>query len=284
MTWHIDAGMLDAYLDDGLDFVRAASVEVHLDRCVSCRAAVSDRAGDVEQMAQDHERSWAELLDRVDQPRLTWVERLLMRCGVGSGSARVVASSELMGGWWLAGISVILCAALLTHLGADAAGVAVFLLVAPILPVAGVVLAYGAAGEPGYELAVVAPYSSFRRMLVRSGTAIAATLPAAGLVTLALPSGIMPALWLLPALTLTTATLAASTFTSPPRAAGAVAVVWLGLCHTMLVPAQRGDLDMLLRALPSADTSGQLLLLASGGAAMVVAMARRAQLERLTRA
>jgi Putative zinc-finger len=283
LDWHVDAGTLQAYADDRLDFARAASVETHLTGCRTCRAAIGTGvAAGSPGPATRHADSWDALLDRVDVPRLTVVERALIRCRVPEHTARVLASSELTFRWWLAGVGVLVAATALALLSTAAAGTAAFLLLAPVLPVAGVALAYGAGGEPAYEVAVVAPYSSFRRVLVRSVAALACWLPVAAALSVPLPDAVHPGMWMLPALALTAVTLAVTSFVDAARAAAGVGVVWLAVNVAALRPARRGDLDLLLDSLPQAQAAGQVVLLAALGAALALLVARRARFERIT--
>ena len=65
-------------------------------------------------------------------------------------------------------------------------GIGLFLALAPVLPVAGVAVAFGPRTDPLHEVAVAAPYSSFRLLLLRSAAVLTTSLllavPAAALL------------------------------------------------------------------------------------------------------
>lgn len=280
MTWHIDPGLLTAYIDDELDYARNASVEAHLTGCGTCQSDLRLAVSEVPALADRHADSWERLTDQVDQPRLAWLERALVRCGVSEATARVIAASELTARAWVAGFAVLVVAILFSMIASEAIGVATFLLLVPVLPVPAVALAYGARGEPAYELAVVAPYSSSRRLLLRTLTALAVSLPVAAVLSLAVPE-VQPVLWLLPAVALTLLTLAAITFVRPLYAAAGVAAAWL-LVNLAALPGARGSIDRLLDLLPQARGGGQVLLVALCAVAAALTVARRARFERIT--
>lgn len=280
MTWHIAAAQLAAYIDDDLDYARSASVEAHLTVCETCQSALRLATSQVPALAGRHADSWERLTDRVDEPRLGWLERTLVRCGVGEGTARVITASEPTGRAWIAAFAVLVVATVFSMVASEAIGVATFVLLVPALPIPAVALAYGAWGEPAYELAVVAPYSSARRLLLRTLTALVVSLPVAALLSLAVPE-VQPVLWLLPALALTLLTLAALTFVRPLYAAAGVAVAWL-LVNLAALPGARGSVDRLLDLLPQAQAGGQIALATLCAVAATLIVARRARFERIT--
>jgi hypothetical protein len=88
----------------------------------------------------------------------------------------------------------------------------VFLIVAPLLPVAGVAFAYGRLVDPAYDLTLASPIDSFRLLLLRTLTVLAVSIPIALLAwpMVPAPSALGFTAWLLPALALTLVTLALS--------------------------------------------------------------------------
>ena len=52
-------------------------------------------------------------------------------------------------------------------------GVAVFLALAPLLPMVGVALAYGPTADPAYEIAAATPYSGVRLLALRTAFVVA---------------------------------------------------------------------------------------------------------------
>lgn len=221
-TWHIEPGLLDRYAAGRIPASAAASIEAHLLGCAGCRGALAP-VTDADRL----EAIWRGVTERVDAPRPTPVEWILLRLGVGDGTARLVASAPSLTVSWLTSVMLALSFALLA---ADSGprGALVFLALAPILPVAGVAAAYGREVDPTYDVGLAAPYSTFRLLLLRSSAVLVSTLLLAGLAALLLPVAPWVATaWLLPSLALTGATLAASTRMDAAWAAGGVVVFWL---------------------------------------------------------
>ena len=103
-----------------------------------------------------------------------------------------------------------------------------FLVTAPLLPLAGVALAYAAVDDVAGEVARTTPFSRFRLLLMRTAAVAAGTLPVAALLALALPGGARPAtLWLAPALALCALTFALSARFDPRRVARVLTLLWL---------------------------------------------------------
>ena len=123
---------------------------------------------------------WAEVDRQVDLSSRPLAERLLTRAGVREDTARLLAVTPSLRGAWL---TSILLAALLAALAANVTdgtgrGMAIFLTLAPLLPVAGVALSYGPAADPAYELTLAAPYSVLRLVLLRSVAVVTCTVAA----------------------------------------------------------------------------------------------------------
>lgn len=230
--WHVDPELLAGYAA-GRPMTPSllASVEAHVERCATCQQQVAPTA-DVARL----DAVWAAVVDAVDAPPLSLVERLLMRLGASPETARLLAVTPSLRLSWLAGTVVVLVMALLVaHAGPW--GVSVFLALAPLLPVAGVAMAFGRRVDPLHEIAAAAPYSSFRLLLLRSVVVVASTLLLAVPAAALLPGSPWLAVgWLLPALALTTACLALSPRTDPLVSAVALATVWLGISLSALRP------------------------------------------------
>jgi len=105
-----------------------------------------------------------------------------------------------------------------------------FLLIAPLVPVAGVAFAYGPDVDPSYEVGAAAPYSAFRLVLLRTAAVLATSLPMVLAASLLLPglraTGLTAVTWLLPALAFTAVVLAASTWVRPTSAAVGLGTLW----------------------------------------------------------
>jgi hypothetical protein len=230
--WHVDDDLLETYAAGrAMGPALAASVEAHLDRCSGCQARLAPA---IDPLRLD--AVWAEVVDGVDAPQPSPLERLLIRLRVAPDTARLLAVTPSLRLSWLTGTAVALALALLVaHSGER--GVALFLALAPVLPVAGVAVAFGGRTDPLHEVALAAPYSSYRLLLVRSAAVLVATLGLAVVAAALLPSTPwVAAAWLLPALALTTASLALTTRIDPVVSSAALAGTWLLLALSGLAP------------------------------------------------
>jgi len=222
--WHIDPELLGRYARGDSGEAQAFSVEAHLQACARCRTALAPLAD-----RERHELVWLEVVDALDAAQAGPFERWLARLGVPGHSARLLAATPSLRGSWLAAVAAALGFAVVAAQGSHA-GLLVFLLLAPVLPVAGVAAAYGPGVDPTYEVGVAAPMTGWRLLLLRAVVVLAATTAlAAGAAALLPGLGWEAIAWLLPSLGLTLATLALATVTSPLRAATLVALVWTGV-------------------------------------------------------
>ena len=263
--WHLDEELLEDYaLGAPLSPAQTASAEKHLEHCAACRARLTPLV-DTRRL----DAVWTEVVDAVDGPHPSWVERLLTQLGVAPSTARLVAVTPSLRVAWLAGVALALVMALVAaHTGPR--GVALFLALAPVLPVVGVALTFGPRTEPMHEVALAASYSSFRLLLARSVAVVGATLllalPAAALLP---GSPWLAVAWLLPALALATASLALASRLDPVVSAVGLAVVWLAVALSGLAP----DRDPLLVSRLGVQAACLVLLL---GAGLVLLRQRRA--------
>ena len=221
-TWHVDAEVLAGYAAGRVTSAVAASTEAHLTSCAQCRALLAPAVP-----AARLDGIWSEVDHRVERLSLPWFERMLVRCGVGEDTARLLAATPSLSVPWLGSVAA---AAVLAALVADSSHRALFafLTVAPMLPVAGVAAAYGRDADPAHEIAVASPYSMLRLMLLRSLTVVVATIALTLLAGLLLvDEGAAAAAWLLPAAALTTATLVLSSRVTPVWAAASVMGTWV---------------------------------------------------------
>lgn len=220
MTWHADETLLARYVTGGLDDAHASSLEAHLIGCDLCRGRVSHHAP-----PDRLDAGWAGVVDRLDAPAPTPVERFLVAVRVPEHIARLLAATPALGVPWLGGVAAALAFVALAGMSSqDARAVSLFLVLAPIVPVVGVAVSYGPQFDPAAELAVAAAMDSFRLLLLRALAIVATTTLLTGLTAAVLPAGgWLAAAWLLPAVALTSATLALGRFI--PLQAGAAVLV-----------------------------------------------------------
>lgn len=221
--WHVDDEQLAAYTAGRLDDIRSSSAEAHLVACALCRRQVSalvdaDRAAGV----------WANVVDAVDSPRPGVVEWVLRRMGMAEASARMLAATpSLQLSWLLAVVSALGFSVLAAQAGGERR-LALFLMVAPLLPLAGVAAAYGPVIDPTHETTSATPSAGFRLLLLRASAVFSVTFALATISALGLPGlDANAAAWVLPALGLTLSSLALSTVVAPEHAAMAVAAAWV---------------------------------------------------------
>src|SRR6266508_5422 len=209
-AWHADGEVLAAYRDGRLDTAGRWSVEAHLTSCAACRL----QAGALVDPAHLR-RLRATLIEAVDVPRTGMVERLLVRLGVADHTARLLAATPALRGSWLLAVAATLAFAVLAAwVGRGPDATLGFLCVAPLLPLAGIAVAYGPGIDPTYEIGLAAPLRSFRLLLLGA------------------------AAWLLPSLGLTACSLALATTVEPLRAIGFTAGAWVvAVVVTVMPPA-----------------------------------------------
>lgn len=229
MTWHLNEELLASYRRDELEWSLGASVEAHVLGCAHCREAIATS----ESTASVHgrlDRTWNDIRDVIDRPRMTGVETLLVRLRVRPSWARLLAATPALHASWLLGFVALVGFALGCALVADVAGRdgrLVFLLVAPVLPLVLVGFAYGPRVDPAYELAAATPMAGPRLLLLRTVTAVVPAIAVCTVATVAAPGPVSDAvLWLLPAFTLVTGSLALSTRIPLAAAAAVLAVGW----------------------------------------------------------
>jgi hypothetical protein len=220
--WHLDGGTARRYASGAATQVFAASAEAHLSVCAGCRRLLVPL---VDPSRLDS--IWEQVAERVDTPRRGPVERLLRRIGLRPDTARLLSATPSLSGSWLLAVAATLAFAVIAA-GAGPRGTMLFLTLAPMLPVAGVAVAYGRAVDPIHEIGAAAPYSSLRLLLLRSAAVVATTTVLAAAAGLLLPaSGWTGAAWLLPALALTALTLVLSVRFALVHAAAGLATTWV---------------------------------------------------------
>ena len=263
MNWHADSELLDHYAAGTIDAARAFSLEAHLLACAGCRAAVAAAVP-----AERLTASWSDIEDRLDAPRLGVVERLLLRAGVHQHVARLLAATPALRLSWLLAVALVLAFAVAAAYGGRGErGLLPFLVLAPLVPVAGVAAAFAPGVDPAYELALAAPLPAFRLLLVRCVAVLGVTVAVAAAASLALPDvGLLAVAWLLPALALSVVSLAAGTFVPTLPAAGLVAGLWVAAVLGSEVNAAGG-----VAALRGPGPVESLLFHAPGQAGLLVA-------------
>ncbi len=229
--WHADDDALRAYAEGRGLPLASASVEGHLMSCAECRARFAPMMA-----AEPLTKAWDAIRLTVEAPRRSAVERLLGRLGVSEETSRLLAAVPAFGEAWLVGMVAVTVFSGVAATFSDRFGLAVFLLVAPLAPVAGVSASYGGDADPSYELGTVAPYSALRLLLLRTAGVLAMSVPTAVVVGFVLPGPDWLAVaWLTPAVAGVTLCLALSQRLGTTAAAATVGGAWAA---TVLVAVQ----------------------------------------------
>jgi hypothetical protein len=269
MTWHADAGLLDRYARGDLGDVEAASVEAHVTGCDQCRRMTAPYADHraLEQIKQSID-------EHLDAPRIGRAQLSLERIGLNDRDARLLAGSLSLETSWCAASLITLCFALLAaNLGSSRTSLALFLVVAPLVPLAGVAFAFGRRVDPTFEIALSCPLPQARILMVRTVAIVGLALPV--LVLLSVPFGVAVAFaWLLPALALAAATLAAGTFIPLSHAAGGLAVLWMLGASAALADAPRTTAEAFARSNIAFQGHGQVLCAVLAVVSLAVLAAR----------
>ena len=148
------------------------------------------------------------------------------------------------------------------------------LVMAPLLPVLGVAMAYGTAADPSHEIQVATPAHGLRLVTIRAATVLSVSIVV--IVSLSLLNQAarpVAAAWLLPALAVTTASLAVMTVRPPRQATSFVALGWFAAVLVARIVADD--------PLAAFRVGGQVAAVAVAAAAAVMTYLRRDRFERL---
>ena len=224
---HLDEQLLIGYCELSMTAATAAAVEAHLMSCAGCRARLAEVAALADSEPLNQESVWDAVLARVDRPTCSITERLLGLMRVRPDTAKLLATTPALRLAWLAAVAFVAAFAVAAA-RLDEDGPWLLLVIAPLLPVAGVATAYGPALDPTYEIGVAAPLSGLRLTLTRTLAVIASTLPLLAVAALVAPGGGWIVFgWVLPSFASVAITLALSTAISPERAGVVVGIGWL---------------------------------------------------------
>jgi hypothetical protein len=275
MNWHVDTALLERYASDQLSDAGMASVEMHVTNCPRCRTLVTGRADDGARA-----RVKGVIDERLDTAPSSWMERALGRAGVDDADARIVGATLALHGSWLAACLLTLAFVVVaTTTGPERIGLAAFLVAAPLVPLAGVGLAYGPRVDPTHEIATAASLPGARLVLLRTLAVTAPVIPAIAVLSLFLPVGPLAFAWLLPALGLATASLALGTLMPVGRAAAGLAALWLAAAGVSLTNAPRTSAEAFVEGFAAFRSSGQLLFALLTAAGLVLVALRRSEFE-----
>jgi hypothetical protein len=222
-VWHASDEALRRYARGEAGVAMAASVEAHLLHCADCRGRLAPA------VQQPLEAAWTRVADRIQASRPPLVVRLLRACGLSESDGVLLATARSLDGAWLLATLAVVVFAALAAIPLAAGGRALYLLVAPLVPVAGVVAAF-AADDPLAEVTGTTPYSKARLALLRTVAVVITGVPLSIAVGVAIPGIAWLAFaWLLPALALTLVTLVGMTWWRAEPVGTAVALLWVAV-------------------------------------------------------
>lgn len=242
MTWHTPADRLATYAAGTLTGPAADSVEAHLLGCDQCRAGIAEHAPAPDDV-------WLSIVTSIEAPPASTVERVLGRLGCPSHTARLLAATPSLRAAWLFAVSAtLLFAAVAARVAPGARGFAFYLVLAPVVPLAGVAAAYHGGGRGAGlvdELATAAPTPNERLLLLRSvAVLVTSSLLVGAGAAVGLPHlGWLSVAWLLPALALTSASLALATLVPLRLATVSLGITWV-VTTTLLVRAAATPLSL----------------------------------------
>jgi hypothetical protein len=225
-TWHLDYELAGRYTGGRVNDVLAASVEQHLVACAACRGLIA-ATSPVDSLRL--ETVWADIQERVEAPPVGWIERGLRTLGLSEPTARLLAATPALRGAWLTAVLVVVGLAVVAAHQSER-GLAMFMTLAPVLPLLGVAASFGPHADPTLEMAAASPYSLVRLLAVRSAFVIGTGMAPAAVAAAFLPgSGWIAAAWLLPALAMSAVVLATARLAPPNLVALALSALWVGL-------------------------------------------------------
>ena len=234
--WHVTEEIIARYVDDegNLDYVTAASIEEHVERCAHCQRSVGEWT-----RTELLDQVWSGVADRVDRTESGVGERWLVRLGVEPAPARLLGATPGLRVATVAAVMLVVAAVAWASRAADAAGV--YLVLAPVVPTALVAVSFSANADPGGECGLATPVFGFPLLLRRALAVevLALLVLAAGSLFISL-EGASAVAWLLPATALSVGTVAVGTRWPAPHAAAALLAGWFGVLAVELV-SRRDD-------------------------------------------
>lgn len=171
--------------------------------------------------------NWRAISIELDAPRAGRLERALQFFRIPAPVIRVVGATPALRRSWFLAIVVVVLIGLGAADPASDASLFALLVTAPMVPVLGVALAYGTAADPSHEMQLATPMHGLRLVAIRAATVLVVSIVVIGSLSM-MDAAARPvaALWLLPALAVTLASLAVMTVQPPRRAATIVALAW----------------------------------------------------------
>lgn len=195
--------------------------------------------------------NWRAISFELDAPVPSRTERVLQRVGFSSATARLVAATPALRRSWAAALLVVVLIGL-SAASDNPDNISGMLVLAPLVPVLGVALAYGPSVDPVHDIGLATPMRGVRLITIRAATVVAVAVAVlCGAVLLSAASNALAVVWLLPALATTSLAVSLMTALSPRRAVIGVSVAWAML----VVVVQGATQDSLAIFSPAAQVA-----------------------------
>ena len=268
--WHVSDHELERYVNHAIPTFARASVEAHLLECDRCRSALTQMYSSPERSIAD-DVMWARIADRID------VTRRPLRSS--TTALQVSTSSPLL---LLATVAValgVIVSVAIASAAAPRASLPLFVMLAPLAPVLGAVLAFQTGIDPAGQLAGATPLASGRLPFLRAMLSCSAALVAVVVSSVFVPIGLSDvAVWLLPGLALTSLVVAISTWIDPSRVALVLIGGWALAVLTWSWGSRPRRVPLDLADFGAEQRSVQICLIAVTVCSAAVALVRRNEL------
>jgi hypothetical protein len=228
MTSHVLATALRAWVFGDADGIVSMSVEQHVASCADCQYAVARLVAEDAQAvpAATLDAAWTAVRDKLEAPRASLLERVLRRLGLPPGDAMLVSAAPALRGSWICALALAVAFAIGGAVSAHTGSSGAFLVLAPLVPVVGVAVAFGPEAGAALEQESSAPYPLVRLIFLRTGAVLLAALPVVVVGQLLFPEH-AAWLWLLPSLGFIAIVLGLSTWFGPWLPAVTVVLIWV---------------------------------------------------------
>ena len=218
--------------------------------------------------------NWRAITFELDAPVPSRTERVLRRVGFSSATARLVAATPALRRSWAAALLVVVLIGL-SAASDNPDNISGMLVLAPLVPVLGVALAYGPTVDPVHEIGLATPMRGLRLLLIRAATVAAVSVAVlSGSMLLSAASNALAFVWLLPALAMTSLAVGLMTVTTPRRSVASVSIGW-----ALLVAIVQGATSDSLAIFGPALQLGSVVAAVVAG---VVVVSRRERFDRVS--
>jgi len=265
--WHVSDHELERYANHASPTFARASVEAHLLACDQCRSTLTQ----VHARTVDLDENWARIADRID------VTRRPLRSS--TTALQVSTSSPLLLLATLAVAFGVIVSVAVASAVAPRASLPLFVMLAPLAPVLGAVLAFQTGIDPAGQLARATPLASGRLPFLRAMLSCGASLVAVAVSSVFVPVGLGDvAVWLLPGLALTSLVVAISTWIDPSRVALVLIGAWALAVSVWSWGSRPRGVPLDLADFGAEQRSVQIALIAVTACSAAVAFVRRNEL------